>query len=81
MDNPDAAAERACEQISIAFANAIDCCDYDAVIDLFASDGILDRWRSAARRSSQAFRGSSDAYRPQQRPHPEPQMVDLGSER
>src|SRR5580693_7336274 len=47
MDYSDSDVERACEKISIAFANAIDRCDYDAVIALFARDGILDRWGNA----------------------------------
>jgi hypothetical protein len=46
-DYSDDAVERACEKLSIAFANAIDRNDYDAVIALFASDGILDRWGNA----------------------------------
>jgi hypothetical protein len=34
--------ERACEQLSIAYARSIDFRDYDLVPDLFAEDGILD---------------------------------------
>jgi hypothetical protein len=34
---------RACERVSIRFANAIDHRDYPAVLDLFAEDGTLDR--------------------------------------
>jgi SnoaL-like domain len=40
----DDAVERACEKLSVAFANCIDRRDYDAVVDLFTTDGILDRW-------------------------------------
>ena len=47
MDYSDSEVERACAKISIAFANAIDRYDYDAVIALFARDGILDRWGNA----------------------------------
>jgi hypothetical protein len=47
MEDSDDAVEHACAKVSIAFANAIDRNDYDAVIGLFASDGILDRWGNA----------------------------------
>lgn len=45
----DDAVERACGRVSVAFANSIDRCDYDAVIELFTRDGILDRWGTVIR--------------------------------
>ncbi len=34
--------ERACEQLSIAYARAVDFRDYDAFVELFADDALLD---------------------------------------
>ena len=34
--------ERACEQLSVAYARAVDFRDYDAFVELFADDALLD---------------------------------------
>jgi hypothetical protein len=34
--------ERACEQLSVAYARAVDFRDYDAFVELFADDAVLD---------------------------------------
>lgn len=34
--------ERACEQLSVAYARAVDFRDYDTFVDLFADDAVLD---------------------------------------
>ena len=34
--------ERACEQLSVAYARAVDFRDYDAFVELFANDALLD---------------------------------------
>ena len=59
MDYSDSEVERVCEKISIAFANAIDRCDYDAVIALFARDGILDRWAMRSKATRRCGNGST----------------------
>jgi len=51
--------ERACEQLSVAYARAVDFRDYDAFVDLFADDACLElgmrlEGKEAIRRSMEA---------------------------
>lgn len=66
MNDADiAAVERACTQLSIAYARAVDFRDYDAFVLLFTEDGVLDAGEPLHGRDAirEALRHRPDALR------------------